>query len=120
MVHIVNGRHGSGCGFPSAHAANVWLLALLMIHWFRDRLLSLTMITVALLVCYSRVYLGYHYPGDILGGFVLACLVVWLLSWLHENYMHFKNIRTPSHTWVAATVAVLTIALFVVFAFVKL
>jgi hypothetical protein len=34
--------------------------------------------------------------------------------------MHFKNIRTPSHTWVAATVAVLTIALFVVFAFVKL
>lgn len=119
MVHIVNGRRGGGCGFPSAHSANIWLLTLLMIHWFRDRLLSNAMVLVALIVCYSRVYLGYHYPGDILGGFVLAWLVVWVLTWAHERFLSFRNKRGPEHTWVAALVAALTILAFAVIAFDK-
>ena len=114
MVHIVNGRRGSGCGFPSAHSANIWLLTLLMIHWFRDRLLSRVMVITALLVCYSRIYLGYHYPGDILGGFILAYLVVWVLTWAHEGLLRFQKVRTPVHTWVVAVVAALTVAVFAV------
>lgn len=114
MVHIVNGRRGAGCGFPSAHSANIWLLTLLMIHWFRDRLISNTMLIVALVVCYSRVYLGYHYPGDILGGFILAWLVVWLLTWIHEDLLHFTHVRSSRHSWVVAWTAALTFAAFAV------
>lgn len=117
MVHLVNGRRGAGCGFPSAHAANIWLLTLLMIHWFRDSLMSRTMVVVALLVCYSRIYLGYHYPGDILGGFVLAYLTTWLLTWAHERFLDFKPRRPAQHTWVTAVVALITVAAFAVQAY---
>ncbi|MDD7248010.1 MAG: phosphatase PAP2 family protein [Prevotellaceae bacterium] len=120
MVHIVNGRRGSGCGFPSAHAANIWLLTLLMFHWFRDGLLSLTMVVVAVAVCYSRIYLGYHYPGDILGGIVLAYLTAWLLTWLHCRLLHFKHKFAPVHTRVVAVVAALTAITFAAQAYISL
>lgn len=116
-VHIVNGCRGGGCGFPSAHAANIWLLCLVMIHWFRDRLLSNTMVLLSLLVCYSRVYLGYHYPGDILGGFILAWLVMWVLGWAHETFLSFTKKKEASQTWVPATIAVITVAAFVLLTF---
>jgi hypothetical protein len=48
----------------------------------------ITMPLVALLVCYSRVYLGFHYPGDILGGFVLAAIVAWAAIKLQQRYGH--------------------------------
>lgn len=117
MVHIVNGHRGAGCGFPSAHSANIWLLCLLMIHWFRAGLLSGTMILLSLLVCYSRVYLGYHYPGDILGGFILAYIVTWVLTWLHERFFLFTKKKEPVHIWVPATVAAVTVALFALLAY---
>lgn len=115
MVHIVNGKRGHGCGFPSCHSANIWLLTLMIVHWFRDRVLSQTMVVIALLVCYSRVYLGYHYPGDILGGFIVAYIVMWVLEWMHEEHLHFNRVREVRHSWVPATVAAVTLLAFAIF-----
>lgn len=116
MVHIVNGRRGSGCGFPSAHAANIWLLTLLMARHFRTALVSRTMIIIALLVCYSRIYLGYHYPGDVLGGFILAYITYAILMWINELYFNTGTRREVHGARIVAAVGYGTIAVFVVLA----
>lgn len=88
LLHIVNGKIGHGYGFPSCHSSNIWLITLLTIHWLRTRFAAIAMCIVALLWCYSRVYLAMHYPGDIIGGFILAALVFGGLLALHRHLHH--------------------------------
>lgn len=111
-LHLVKGCRGGGFGFPSAHSANFWLLALMMMHWFRNARLSFYMGIVALLVCYSRVYMGYHYPGDILGGLILASIVMWALSYIHEDMMKFTHVKEARHVNVAVYTIIATLLCF--------
>ena len=67
-VTIVNGYLGGLYGFISSHAANAFGIAIFSILLFRNRLFSVSVIIWALLSCYSRMYLGVHYPGDIICG----------------------------------------------------
>lgn len=114
LVHIVNGKAGNGCGMPSAHSSNTWMLTFVIIWWLRSKWTTIAMTLVATLVCYSRVYLGFHYPGDILGGMLLAFLAVLLLTYLHHRYFHFRPITNPRHTYVPAVVAAVTMVVFLV------
>lgn len=68
MVHIVNGYHGGSYGFPSCHAANSFALATIITLMLRSRLAGILLFSWALLNSYTRIYLGVHYPGDILVG----------------------------------------------------
>lgn len=68
LVYIVNGYRGGSYGFPSCHAANSLGLAMFVIFLFRKRWLSIFILTWAILNCYTRIYLGVHYPGDLLVG----------------------------------------------------
>lgn len=81
MVHTVNNYRGGMFGFVSSHAANSFAAATLIALIMRHRLVTISIFTWALLQCYSRVYLGVHYPGDILGGIVIGTVVGWLV-WL--------------------------------------
>lgn len=116
LVHIVNDKRGSGCGMPSAHSANIWLLTFLMIHWCREKWMTVTMVLTAIMVCYSRVYLGFHYPGDIMGGFLLAALTAGTICYLHKRYFQFCPVTMLRHTFVTAIVAVLTMCSFLIVA----
>lgn len=80
MVHTVNGYRGDMYGFISSHAAGSFSIATLVALVMRQRLAAAAVFSWALLKCYSRVYLGVHYPGDILGG-IVAGLVIGLLMW---------------------------------------
>lgn len=80
MVHIVGGYRGGSYGFPSCHAANSFALASFLTLLFANRKLSLFIFAWAVLNSYSRVYLGVHYPGDLLVGAIIALRRVWL--WL--------------------------------------
>lgn len=80
MVHIVGGYRGGSYGFPSCHAANSFALASFLILLFANRKLSLFIFAWAVLNSYSRVYLGVHYPGDLLVGAIIGLRRVWL--WL--------------------------------------
>ncbi|MBP5742217.1 MAG: phosphatase PAP2 family protein [Paludibacteraceae bacterium] len=72
LVHTVNGYVGGKYGFVSSHAANTIGIAVFTMLLFKDRVYSVAILLWALTDAYSRIYLGVHYPGDILGGLVVG------------------------------------------------
>jgi undecaprenyl-diphosphatase len=77
LVHTVRDSCGGPYGFMSGHAANVFALALLLIPFFKSRYryFPLFIIVWAAVVSYSRIYLGVHYPGDIVVGALLGASI---------------------------------------------
>lgn len=68
--------------FPSWHTASIVFLAITGIFYFKNTLLTIISILLALLVCYSRLYLKKHDWIDVLGGVVLAGVTYWIVTWL--------------------------------------
>lgn len=83
MVDVVRGYRGGQFGFVSSHAANTFAVVTLLSLVVRRRALTLITFFWAMLVSYSRVYLGVHYPGDILCGGVLGVFVGWAMFRLY-------------------------------------
>lgn len=85
-VHIVNDYRGGKYSFVSSHATNffgiVTYVSLLIRKKYRRAIPWL--ILWALLICYTRIYLGVHYPGDILGGAILGALIGFLVYQLFK------------------------------------
>lgn len=75
MVTIVNGYRGGLYGFFSSHAANAAGIVTFTALLFHDKIYTATAILWATITCYSRMYLGVHYPGDILVGIIWGTLV---------------------------------------------
>ena len=73
LVHTVDGYRGGRYGFPSSHAANTFCVAVLLNLVIRKRWVRWLFLWAAL-VSYSRIYLGVHYPGDILTGAALGSI----------------------------------------------
>jgi len=99
LVHLVNNKCGGQYGFISSHAANTFGVAFLTLLWIRERWFTAVMVSWALLVAYSRVYLGVHYPGDVLigaiwgagCGWLLYLLFRWVLSTLPQSWWIVKG-----------------------------
>lgn len=68
LVDIVDGYRGGRYGFFSAHASNTMCIATFFCWLARSRRLSVTLVTWSLINCWTRMYLGVHFPGDILVG----------------------------------------------------
>lgn len=73
---ILVGKCGGKFGFASSHAANSFALFFMIFKIFgRANYLSILMLIWAIIVSYSRIYLGVHYPGDVLVGSLLGILI---------------------------------------------
>lgn len=85
---------GGNYGFFSGHAANSMLIALMFIQQLKEQskyLIPLLLFWVAL-VCYSRMYLGVHYPSDILCGLIWGTLIAFLFHWMYRKIILRNNL----------------------------
>ncbi len=78
LIHLVNGYTGGLYGFVSSHAANTMACALLFALLYRNKYATVGLMLWVALNCYSRMYLGVHYPADIIGGLAIGALMATL------------------------------------------
>lgn len=78
-IHLVKGYTGGLYGFCSSHAANTMSCALLFSLLWRNKIATTGLMTWVALVSYSRVYIGVHYPSDVIAGWLVGALLAVLV-----------------------------------------
>jgi len=74
-----------GYSFPSGHSTNSAIAYGSLAYFFRGRLMTVIGILLPLLVGISRVCVGVHYPTDVICGWVLGLIIVFLMPWLQKK-----------------------------------
>lgn len=87
LVHLPKGLPGGKYGFVSSHAANTFAVATFLTGVLRKRWhwIGWVLFAWALISSYSRIYIGVHYPGDILCGAALGILIGVFFLFLHSQ-----------------------------------
>lgn len=93
LVHLVKNYHGGLYGFVSSHAANTFAFAALAASILKNKWGTLSLFVWATVVSYSRIYLGVHYPGDVICGAIVGLIVGYGLYFGFKSILD-KNIAT--------------------------
>ena len=85
-IHYVDGKLLTGRNsFPSGHTTTAFALFSLLAFASRNKLVQSLCFAAAILVGYSRIYLGQHFFNDVLAGAVLGYISSLFLYWLLRN-----------------------------------
>ena len=95
LVDTVDGYRGGKYGFFSAHAANTFSIAVFFSLLMRSRLVTLLLVGWSLTNCWTRLYLGVHYPLDILCGLLwggsVGTGIYFLYRYVDRRLLHSEN-----------------------------
>ena len=95
LVDTVDGYRGGKYGFFSAHAANTFSIAVFFSLLIRSRLVTLLLVGWSLTNCWTRLYLGVHYPLDILCGLLwggsVGTGIYFLYRYVDRRLLHSEN-----------------------------
>jgi undecaprenyl-diphosphatase len=75
-IHILL-PHAADASFPSDHATGSFAIAFAI--WLRNRKIGVPMIILAILTGISRVWVGHHYPFDVVGSMIVAGIVAYIV-----------------------------------------
>lgn len=125
LIHVVRDYRGGLYGFVSSHAANAFAVALYVGLIMPKRVAMGSLLAWAMLQCYSRMYLGVHYPGDILGGIVVGVLVACACyyNWCEASVRYCDVDRTPydsRDSWLVAASVWVTVAVIAVVSIIEI
>lgn len=92
QVRTLNGYFGGNYGFVSSHAANSFALAYFLAKFIKSNYTFFTPLLFiwAFTVSYSRIYLGVHYPGDIIGGALLGIALAWFVVNVYHRIIRYS------------------------------
>lgn len=81
---------GQGYSFPSSHASNHMGISTFIYASFRkkNKWIGYWVYSWAILVCYAQMYVGVHYPSDILAGSILGISVGWFMYAYYTRRLH--------------------------------
>lgn len=123
IVNLVSGYKGGQYGFVSSHATNSFGFALFTSLLFRNKLYSVFIFSWSLLIIYTRIYLGVHFPGDVIGGMILGLILGYIIynvtSWISVRKLKgSQEVKTMDYSTVwliigVALIEILTICLVV-------
>lgn len=116
-VHIVDDWRGGRYGFPSNHAANCWALAFFCWWLFRRKAITIFLVAWALITCYSRSYLGVHYPGDLLAGMLFGLAASSLCYYVFHRISGYTHTDELRYEYLPVATGIFTIIVLIVVSF---
>lgn len=89
LIDTFNGYRSGSYSFTSSHACNSFAIFMFISLLIRNKALSLSLLAWASINSYSRIYLGVHFPGDILCGAILGT-IIGSITYLIYSFLHKK------------------------------
>lgn len=98
LLHYVYDYKGGQYGFVSSHAANTFGVATFLSNEIKNKKITLYLFSWAAIVCYSIIYLGVHYFGDVICGGLLGIIIGFAITFIIRTliirYVTWKHVRT--------------------------
>ncbi|MGN1362169.1 MAG: phosphatase PAP2 family protein [Methanobrevibacter sp.] len=76
--------------FPSAHAASTFAIITILVYKYKNKILTNLMVILGIIICMSRVYIGVHYPLDVIIGSLIGIGISYSLIKINKNYKFNK------------------------------